>query len=192
MTDACWMPQGLAAATGETVSAAKGRSRLAQVASATESEESASVSESAESGNGSGEENESPSKGPKRKNIRKVKSLTSVMLKAAAEGRNRDTKRKEAIEKAAAEVGKALVLKVPAEKGRKEVEVIAPEHMSEQLQPHQRVGVCFLWECCVCKSKGAILAQLARPQTYLNHPGPQLPVQCRPRQRAIVLAANVR
>lgn len=116
------------------------------------------MSDSAGSGDGSGDEGASPTKGPKRKNIRKVKNLTSVMLKAAAEGRTRDETRKEAVEAAAAEVGTALVLKAPKANGRPETDVTVPEHMSEQLQPHQRVGVSFLWDCCIRNSRGAILA----------------------------------
>ena len=67
------------------------------------------------------------------------------MLKAAAEGRDRDEKRREAVEAAKAEVGKALILTAPSATGKKDVEVAVPEHMSAELQPHQRVGVKFLW-----------------------------------------------
>ena len=156
--------QGMAATFGIEVETKGGRSRLKgsyselsdnTVSDVTVSDDS---SENDEDNDKEEEKVESPSKGPQRKKIRKVKNLTKVMLQATEEGKERDEWRQVAKEKAAAEVGAALVLKAPAENGEEERDVVVPEHMSAQLQPHQRVGIQFVWECCVRESRGAILA----------------------------------
>jgi transcriptional regulator ATRX len=155
--------QGMAATFGIEVETKGGRSRLkesySELSDNTVSDVTVSDDSSENDEDDDKEENvESPSKGPQRKKIRKVKNLTKVMLQATEEGKERDEWRQEAKEKAAAEVGAALVLKAPAENVEEEQDVVVPEHMSAQLQPHQRVGVQFVWECCVRESRGAILA----------------------------------
>jgi len=149
----------MAARTGEQVGSKKGNSRLQQQ-SDTESS-SAAISDSSEEDAKDAveeEDGESPSKGPKRKQIRKVKSLNKLILQAAEEGQDRDAKRQVAKAKAQKELGAPLILKVPGKEGEEEQEVVVPEHMSAQLQPHQRVGVSFIWDCLINQEKGAILA----------------------------------
>jgi transcriptional regulator ATRX len=156
----------MAAELGVSVSTKEGRSRLAAMTADTESSDSAPVSDSSDKSEDSEEaeeakddaEEDSPSKGPKRRRIRKAKSITKIMLQAAAEGRERDSQRKEDEAEAVANKGKKLVLTSPAKGDKDSEDVVVPEHMSDELQPHQRVGVKFIWDELVCKGKGAILA----------------------------------
>jgi len=161
--------QGMAAELGVEVGTKQGRARLAAMTTS-DTESSEPVSDSSDDKSEQDDEvkdeqeeqedaeGDSPSKGPKRKKIRKAKRIDKVMLQAAQEGRERDAKRQEAQEEAAANLGKKLVLKCPKKDGKTAQEVIVPEHMSKELQPHQRIGVKFIWDTCIVESKGAILA----------------------------------
>ena len=156
------LTRGMREALGEPLIAQRRLKRAQDSDSgpASSSEDDVVSDSSADSNRADDEEQDgSPSKGPKRKRIRTVNKLEKHILEGAQEGKLAEAKRDKLRHEAASQVGKPLVLMAPpAREGEKEREIHVPEHMAVQLQPHQRVGVAFLWDCVVRNGKGAILA----------------------------------